>query len=120
MRHPRSRLLAVLGERGELDQLLANDEAGATDLAVGEADLPAHADPVTLADAGAKGGVKERLGDVRVDGAIDGGSLEGIQRVALDERAMQGREDGRAADVVDDRRLAGKADERTDLIGPVM
>src|SRR4051812_41286170 len=53
--------IVFLGERGQLNQLLTDDEACAADRADGEPDLAARSDAVTLGHAGAEHGVEERL-----------------------------------------------------------
>src|SRR3954447_26131402 len=108
---PRGGRAVLAGERGQLDELVAGDERGAA----GEADVAAHADAVTLRDARADDGVRERL-DLAPRGRLAGlARLECVERVPMDERGVQRGEDVGPAHVVEDRDRAADGSDRSDL-----
>src|SRR4051812_20097272 len=57
-----ARRARLVWERGELDQLVAREQAGAGDAVLGEAQVAAQADPVVLADAREEDRLQELFG----------------------------------------------------------
>ena len=109
---------AVGGERGELDELVAGDEAGARRRARSRSGCRGRGRcrraRVTRAPSDASRGTPSPP-RATAAGGVGVAGLERVERVALHERAVERGEDVGAADVVEHGQAAADRDERAGL-----